>query len=240
MSTLDRKEWARFSIQVVNKSVMISHADHGHYDIEQEFTFGDDLSRAMEYHAPSIAWWATIVSEERMRKRRFEDGPYARYMAHVRHYAKLSLKGLGDKDTLEAVRDLVVLMFSKYRDKDNPDLAQAAYQGQLLNTYGTATAVRKYREGLETAGTAQSAFDAFYQAMYRFEWEQEIVHEDMVDLLRDIERNVEVLDAILQAMQQRGIMLNSVASDRRAERAGLSTNTIKQIAEQVQAILSAK
>lgn len=238
MSTLDRKEWTKFSIQVVEKSVMVSHVDYGHYDLGQELVFGDDLSRAMESHAPTMAWWATLVSEERLRKRRFEDGPYARYMAHVRQYAKLVLKGLGDKDTLEAVRDLVILMFSQHRDPDTSDLVQAAHQGQLLNQFGTATAVRKYQEGL-TVEQRTEALDKFRTKMYWYETEG-AQYEDMVELLRDIERNVEILDAIVQAIHQRGIMLNSVASDRRSERTGLSTNSIKLIADQVQALIAQK
>lgn len=239
MSGLDPKEFSRIDSITADsekKNVSISHHDYGAVDLTQALLFGADISLALEFHAPSAAWWATMVSEERKRLHLFQEGVYLRYMAHCRYYAKLALKGMGDKETLEAVRDYVSILFSKDRSNLAQSLIRAAWWGDLLTTHGTATAAKKHTESQATEALDRMK-DSFEASVYSWERDRNVTYDDIIALEADIKKNVEVLDAVLEAFQQRGILLSSLAADRRAEKNVMGTshinNLVRGVASQV-------
>ena len=232
MSQLE-ETWSRCSVVLdsQNKTVTMSHKDHGEYDVNHMLMFGQDLSAALEFHSPNIAWWASMVQEEKSRLNRFEEGPYVQIMAHFRYYAKLALKGMGDKETLESVKDCVVLLFSRNRQKLSDTMMKAAWYGHLTSAYGTASAVKKYLDSLNDEEKVK-AQDEFHENAYFWENAHGVTYDDVLDLHSEIQKNVEVLSKVLGIFEQRGILLSSVAADKRAETKGMSVSTINKVVEE--------
>jgi hypothetical protein len=226
-------EWLRFSVLIESqdKSVTVIHKDHGSYDVNGALLFGEDISVALEYHSPTVAWWASMVAEERDRLRRFQEGPYVQAMAHFRYYAKLALKGMGDKETLESVRDCVVLLFSKSRQRLSDTMMKAAWYGNLLTEHSTATGVKKYLDSAKKEDI-EVAKEKFNQDAYYWETVQGVSYDDVLLLDSEIQKNVEILGSVLKVFEQRGILLSSLAADKRAETRGMATSSLNKLVEE--------
>jgi len=220
-----------------SREVIIHDKEFGDANVSRSLLFGDDISVALDQHSPDAVWWSVMTSEERHRLKIFQEGVYLRYMAHCRYYAKLAIKGLGDKETLEAVKDYVIILFSREKGALAHSLFQAIWWGHLLTTHQTATQAKKANDFL-TPDLKIKTHEEFLAQMYSWERTQDITYEDMVETELQVSKNVEILKAVMEAFQQRGILLSSLAADRRAEKTSMGVshvNTLsKGIADRVQ------
>lgn len=219
------KETGRCSISIAKDSVEVAHVEYGNFDVTAALSFDQDISVTLDRHSPQAIWWATMAADESHRLRLFQEGPYLRYMAHCRYYAKLALKGLGDKETLEAVKDYVVILFSKERGALAKSILYAVWYGSLVTEHQTATAVKKALDAM-TDEQKRAARDSFEKTMYAWEAEQGVTYDDIMAVESEIVRNVEVLKTTAEQFKQRGVILSAFGGLKRAELAALGANHI--------------
>lgn len=215
----------RCSVTVDDKGVQVAHQDYGTFDVSQSLMFGDDINVALNDHSPQAVWWATMASEEGYRLRLFQEGLLLRYMSHCRYFAKLALKGLGDKETLEAVKDYVVILFSKDKPPMSRSIIYAAWYGSLLNENHTATAVKKLMDTWAPE-VRNNLLVEFTKTMYTWETDHGVTYDDIVLHESDILRNVEVLRATAEQFKQRGVLLSTMGGVKKAEFQALGVGQI--------------
>lgn len=220
-----KQESNRCAVSVNKESVQVEHVEYGHFDVTQSMRFGDDISVTLDQHSPQAIWWAAMASEEGHRLRLFQEGLYLRYMAHCRYYAKLALKGLGDKETLEAVKDYVVILFSREKSTLSKSIMQAVFHGSLMTEHGTATAVKKVQESW-TPDVRATMVAAFEKTMYSWENDHDVTYDDMLEVESEISKNVEVLKAASEQFKQRGVLLSASGGIKRAELQALGVNHV--------------
>lgn len=224
---------AQCAIDLQDRKVQVSHTEYGSFDVEQLLLFGHDLSNSLDTHSPMVAWWGAMVSDERKRLKLFLDGPHLRYMSHCRYFAKLALKGMGDKETLESVKDYVSILFSRDRTKLADTLFRAAHNGHLSVEHQTATAVKKFQES-QTHGQKSAAELDFRELMYSWETGHGLTYDDMLEFEAELNKNVQALSTLLEAMQQRGDLLRSMVADKRAEASAAGVGAVRGLAERTQ------
>ncbi len=206
----------RCAVTVAQGALQVTHAEYGQYEVLQALAFSDSIDQDLSNHSSTAIWWAAMSSEEATRLHLFKEGIGLRYLAHCRYYAKLALKGLGDKETLEAVKDYVCLIFSAQRSPLCKSILQAAFYGSLLNEYGTATAVKKVQDGW-TPEMKLSYYAAFERTLYSWETDFAITYDTIVETEAEISKNVEVLKAVSEQFKQRGVLLSTLGGVKKAE-----------------------
>lgn len=211
-----------------DRSVKVVHEQYGTFDVTQSLMFGDDISLALEDHSPTASWWAAMLAEERFRLKTFQEGLHLRYMAHCRYFAKLAIRGLGDRETLESVRDYVSILFSREKSSLVQSVLHAVWYGHLVTQHTTATAVKKHLD-TQTPVMVQAAKAEQERVMYSWEKEHDITYDDMMLLELDITKNTEVLKHIVENFAQRGVLLSSLAADKRAEMQSMGNSRINTL-----------
>lgn len=222
---------------ISDSDVSIEHPKMGTRYVTEALAIGDDIQTALGNHAPSQVYWYSLLADEERRLKAFKEGSYEAYMSHVRRYAKYTLRGTGDKDTLESVKDNAVILFSKNK-LGRETLKPLTYLGYLITLHGTATAANKWKQTLPV-DQAVLHQETFFKEMYLYE-DEGIYYNDMIDKIVEIEANTDVLRAVAEAFSQRGVMLSSLAAIMREERSAYSAEFIRKVASQVSEVIRNK
>jgi hypothetical protein len=121
------------------------HGKEHQYNLSQILSFKEDIEEATATHSQRQSYWETLAIEVASKCLEFEEIGYAKWFSHARRYAHLVMHALNVKETLEASKDWVIILFSgDLSDLERDAYAETAYRGWIQQRLGTATKAEAY------------------------------------------------------------------------------------------------
>lgn len=145
----------------------------------------------------------------------FEEGAYAAYMAHVRRYAHLYLRMVDEKDTISAVNDAVITLFSKeVSEVQRKTYAIDLCEQRLKETYGKeASNAIKSTDKDRYVNEVKSTFSDMYKHVLS---PNNMPYEFWVERRIELESKYEQAAALAERFKERAHCLVAIAANLRA------------------------
>jgi hypothetical protein len=181
------------------------HGQTHHYNLSQILEFKDDIEEATATHAQKQSYWEQLAIEVASKVLEFEEVSYAKWFAHARRYARLVMHALAVKETLEAMKDWTITLFSS--DLSEPEreaYVQTSYRGWLLEKFGTGVKVEAYLAKNEY----EAEFNTFRQGMLGYlaaGW----TYEKVQLTLRQLKEQKLKVEAFAKSMNERSFKMAS-------------------------------
>jgi len=183
-------------------------------ELSQQLEIRDEAINAQLEGSPMLTYRAASTAvDAKHRLRSFEEGPYAAYMAHVRKFAKRYIKATNGKDTIEAVRDSGMELFSSERTEDDR-LAMAI---QLFDAEVSGRMSSKALSEYSCTNEYKTQCKEFYAVMYKYiRAAPPKFYEDIQRDLSDLKRECSKAEALAASFKDRAHCLIAIAANLRA------------------------
>lgn len=198
------------------------------YNLATLFEFRTDLATANARHPVLQQFWETVACDLIFRAREFEENGYAKWWAHSRRYARYVLRLTNQRDTIELVKDWVIILFSSdVSPETRKDHALAAWKGFLIERHGTDAAADK------AIATGKAApFDAFERDMYVYVdagW----TYERIMETFRWLEEQAKRVQSVAKTLQDRSFKMHEFTELEKAKFGNVGPMTIDELVDQV-------
>lgn len=198
------------------------------YDLATLFEFRTDLASANARHPALQQFWETLAIELIFRAREFEEHGHARWWAHARRYARYVLRLTGQRDTIDLVKDWVIILFSSDVVEDaRRDHVLAAWKGFLIERHGSDAAADR-----AIATGKAPPVELFERDMYAFVdagW----TYERVMETLRWLEEQAEKVKSVAKTLQDRSFKMHEFTELEKAKFGNVGPLTVDELVEQV-------
>lgn len=198
------------------------------YNLATLFEFRTDLATANARHPALQQFWETLAVDLIFRSREFEEHGYAKWWAHSRRYARYVLRLTAQRDTIELVKDWVIILFSSdVTPEVQHEHAVAAWKGFLIERHGSdAAADRAIATGKAVP------LDGFKQDMYVYAaagWS----YERVMETHRWLEEQAEKVKSIARTLQDRSFKMHEFTELEKAKYGNIGPLTVDELVDQV-------
>jgi hypothetical protein len=171
----------------------------------------NNLNKELEEQAAKLFYWNGLAMEARREMTLYEMLNVEQYMAHARRFAKLYLKAMNEKDTVESRNDAVVLVFSRdIGPSRRHEYAELCFSASMCS--GESETLKK-----DAPAKWDDLFKKFYADMYKDVLKDiPVTYDDLQTRLADLRQRRDLMDSLSECFKQRGICLTSIASNARA------------------------
>lgn len=198
------------------------------YDLATLFEFRTDLASANAKHPALQQFWETVACDLIFRAREFEEGGYAKWWAHSRRYARYVLRLTNQRDTIELVKDWVIILFSSDVSPDmRKDHARAAWKGFLIERHGSDAAADR-----AIATEKATPLDVFERDMYLYVdagW----TYERITDTFRWLEEQAAKVKSVAKTLQDRSFKMHEFTELEKAKYGNIGPMTIDELVDHV-------
>ena len=213
------------------------HGQAHNYNLSQVLEFRDNLPEAIGTHSSKQAYWETLSAEVTSKVHEFEEIGYAKWFAHARRYARLVMHVLQVKETLESLKDWVILLFGEDISNDEREgYVQTAYRGWLVERFGTATKADAYVSSEEYKA---HELEGFRQGMLQYlaaGW----TFEKVTKTLRSLKEEAIKVQAFAKTMDSRSYKMKEYKDIEAAKYGNIGPINIDAIADEVRKRLLSK
>lgn len=194
------------------------------YNLATLLDFRVDLSKALSEHAALQQFWESISTDLLFRAREFEETGYAQWWAHARRYSRWVLKGTGQKDTIEGLKDSVIWIFSSgLSELQQAEFAKLAYKGCGHEMFGGKKA---------PSGTELTDFNSFCEEMYVY-YRQGWTYEHTTAAFRKLEESAKRAQSIAKTLSDRSFKMKEFSDLESAKYGNIGPLTIDELVERV-------
>lgn len=198
------------------------------YNLATLFEFRNDLATANAQHPALQQFWETLAVDLIFRAREFEENGYARWWAHSRRYARYVLRLTGQRETIELVKDWVIILFSAdVAVESRHDHALAAWKGFLIERHGSDAAADK------AIATGKAVpIESFEHDMYVYVdagW----TYERTTQTLRWLEEQAEKVKSVAKTLQDRSFKMHEFTELEKAKYGNVGPMTVDELVDQV-------
>lgn len=167
--------------------------------LEIDYRNLDNLTKQTSIQNSNSLFYNVISARLASIERLFEETVVNPYMAHCRHYANLYLKSLDRKETVSALQDAVIILFS------NKILPDEKFSNCLLcyNMSLKIKDIEKYKE--ENLEQYTNGAKEFYKIMYSVP-----SYEDIVTKHIKCKNRREQAEALSQSFKESGIAISNI------------------------------
>lgn len=198
------------------------------YDLATLFEFRTDLATANARHPALQQFWETVAVDLTFRAREFEEQGYAKWWAHSRRYARYVLRLMQQRDTIDLVKDWVIILFSAdVSPETRHDHAIAAWKGFLIERHGTDAAADK-----AIATGKALPVETFELDMYAYVnagW----TYERVMQTLRWLEEQAAKVQSVAKTLQDRSFKMHEFTELEKAKFGNVGPMTVDELVEQV-------
>ena len=198
------------------------------YNLATLFEFRQDLGEATAQHAALQQFWETIATDLTFRAREFEENGYAKWWAHSRRYARYMLKLLQQRDTLELVKDWVIIIFSgDLTDEARHEYAIGAWKGFLTERHGSDAAADR-----AIASGKAVALEVFKAEMYMYVV-QGWTYEQIMLTNRWLEEQAVKVRSVAKTLQDRSFKMHEFVELEKAKFGNVGPLTVDELVDKV-------
>lgn len=194
------------------------------YNLATLLDFRVDLSKALSEHAALQQFWESIATDLLFRAREFEEAGYAQWWAHARRYGRWLLKGTGQKETIEGLRDSVIWIFSSgLSEFQQAEFAKLAYKGCGHEMFGGKKAPSE---------TELVNFESFCSEMYAY-YRQQWTYEQVMASFRKLEEAAKRAQSIAKTLSDRSFKMKEFSDLEAAKYGNIGPLSIDELVERV-------
>ena len=179
--------------------------------LREHLGFSDDIDYDVDAHPAWQAFWEITASLASKEAEEFRLILCQKYFAHCRRFAKLALKGLKDKETLQSVDDMVSTIFSEETTElARERYAQAAFKGELLASLSDSKVEKAIRAGDYAKEYADFKLEMYSYSLGRATPEVgPLTYERVIRHKLNLKAQAEALKAVAFGAVSRGQMLTN-------------------------------
>jgi hypothetical protein len=198
------------------------------YDLATLFEFRTDLATANAQHPALQQFWETLAVDLMFRAREFAEDGSAKWWAHSRRYARYVLRLTGQRETIEALKDWVIVLFgADVTPALRHDHALASWRGFLIERHGSDAAADR---AIATGKAA--SIDGFEQAMYVY-FDAGWTYERVTQTSRWLEEQAEKVKSVAKTLQDRSFKMHEFTELERAKFGNVGPMTVDELVDQV-------
>jgi hypothetical protein len=180
------------------------------YKLIEMLGIGTSVGEAIERQPGLFTYFQAIAIEIEAEVSRFNDIEYAKWWAHSRRFARFYLIGKGSRDTVDAVKDAVIFLFTEDRTSQSPDnliIEAHVHRGSLIDDSPSEKVADVAL--VEMGDERQSLQDALSQQLWLYRG-QGLTYEAMVGHAALLREELGKAQAVAAAMNQRGYRLGNI------------------------------
>lgn len=198
------------------------------YNLATLLEFRGNLAEANAKHAAWQQFWEALAVDLIFRSREFEEQGYAKWWAHSRRYARYLLRATSGRETIETLRDWVILTFSEGIDAEaKKSCVQAAWKGLLVELKGSESAADK---AIALGDTPPQG--PFGELMYTY-WDLGWTYEAVMRTKRLLDEQAEKAKSIAKIFQDRSFRMHEFTELEKAKYGNVGPITVDELVNQV-------
>jgi hypothetical protein len=194
------------------------------YNMVQLLKFRDNIVGEMADHAANQSYWEQSAIDIEFNKLAFEESGYAIWWTHARRYARYYSKAKNLKETLEAVKDFVISLYSETVPEDEREiLVSDCFQGFLLEKHGTQKAIDAAYSDVSSVFAADKQRFSEHMLMFLKEgW----TYEKIEKTKRDLQEMSKRMNSFARTYGERAFKMKEVADHDLAKYGNSSANPL--------------
>lgn len=198
------------------------------YNLATLFEFRNDLASANASHSALQQFWETLACDLIFRAREFEEDGFAKWWAHSRRYARYVLRTMQARETIDMIKDWVIILFSSdVSEASRRDYAIAAWKGFLIERHGSDAAADKAIAAMRAPNVDQFAADMYAYVAGGWPYETVMATKRMLD------EQAEKVRSIAKTLQDRSFKMHEFTELEKAKFGNVGPMTVDELVDQV-------
>jgi hypothetical protein len=180
------------------------------YQLIETLGLGASVGDAIEKQPGLFTYFQSIAIEIESEVSRFMEIDFAKWWAHSRRFARFYLLGKGSRDTVDAVKDAVIFLFTADRTSESPDnliIEAHVHRGSMIDDCSTE---KQADVALAEMGDERQVLQQAMAAQLWLYRGQGLTYEAMMEHVAILREELGKAQAVAAAMNQRGYRLGNI------------------------------